>query len=252
MLPKPLPTGRPSHIYRMPPKDFLAYWSATEKHTTHEKVIEPGFGAQGYELLKGVHQFRITLIPTDVSNAFYWVRLETPDAKVNFSMPSVTAAEDLPKLLESWEVNDMRWVVGNGLLASPSFPEAWSTPPEYASSKERFDMLVADKVNLKFGILTRAGVHAVRTPAQYLAGVMGVNTMWEVVQHFRRRAPSDVPFPKPGETALHAKLVHELRFVSAKYTREKLLTVGEGYVLPYVPHHELLGIPATSMTPFTP
>lgn len=247
-----LTTGRPSNIYRSTPNDFAAYWKAAEKFTKVEDALEPGFGAQAYEVTKaGVHAFRLTLIPTDVSGAFFWFRFDTPDRGVEFSPPSLLARADLPALLELWEFTTPQWLIGNGLMASPLFPEKWTMPKVFTTCTKTFDVLTGNRTTSTFSLTTRGGVHTMRTPELTVGGVLGEHNLWRIVEHVRSSVDR-ISLPKTSSAPLPSQLVTELRKLSAEYTKRTVLTPSEERMMGVVPHADLLSIPHTSVSPYAP
>lgn len=244
--------GRPSNIYRSTPADFAAYWKAAEKHTKPEDALEPGFGAQAYEVTKaGVHAFRLTLIPTDVSGAFFWFRFDTPNREVEFSPPSLLALSDLPRLLEVWEFNAPVWVSGNGLMASPLFPEKWAMPKVFTTSRKTFDVLTGNRMASSFALTTRGGVHTMRTPELTVGGVLGEHNLWRIVEHVRG-CVDRIALPKSATAPLPMQLVTELRKLSAEYTQRTVFTPAENCTWGVVPHADLLSIPTSAVSAYTP
>ena len=244
--------GRPSNIYRSTPADFAAYWKASEKHTKAEDALEPGFGAQAYEVTKaGVHISRLTLIPTDVSGAFFWFRLDTPDRDIEFSPPSLLALADLPELLELWEFNAPVWVSGNGLMASPLFPEKWAMPKVFTTNRKTFDVLTGNRMASTFSLTTRGGVHTMRTPELTAGGVLGEHNLWRIVEHIRGSVDR-IALPKTPSAPLPMQLVVELRKLSAEYTRRTVLTPAEERTWGVVPHADRLSIPLSAVSTYAP
>lgn len=234
--------GRPPNIYGATPKAFDEFWKAASKYP--KAPLEPSFGAVAYAFdERGQHLFRLMLIPADPQSSFYWVRLTVPDGSFEFAFPAVVAAADLPKLLEYWEVNDDKTLWTEGAMVSPSFPKGWRMCKEFFSAKGAFFAMVKRVDQPAPTLETRAGIHTLTNETVRCAGLVA--------------GPGDIgAFAALPKTLTRLKLeqpllpeqVDALRALSATYFREKLLSIGRGRLLPYVPHAHLLGIPSIGVT----
>jgi hypothetical protein len=250
--------GRPANVYRISPRDLAALFKRDDVFETHEAAMafEPGFGAVGYSMNGSRHIARITLVPSEPECRYFWVRVETPDNSVTFSVPAVCSRGDLKTLLEHWEFDmETKWLTGSP--PSPHFPNDWPVASAYVSCPDSFWVLEVHPSPgaSRWALTNRAGMHAVRRPKVeiFFGGIIAKDDLFTLARALTRAVESNpnIPVPK-GTRALAPAYVAALREASATYFRERIFTVGEGRMHPVVPHAAALNIPLPSVTPFAP
>lgn len=231
--------GRPAHVYGAKPAAFKDYWVTLQR--TPKPVIEEAFGLIAYEMNRGEHFFRVLFIPTDPSNSFYWVKLESSNGEKTFSFPALMAATDLERVMALWEIDGETTAWAPGPIASPAFPKGWKMPSNFALESRPFATLVRTH-NGDLLLQFRAGVHTLTQDTMRCAGILG--------------PAGDLGFmgklqydgPMPVNTPLNPGQVFALRQLSANYFHKVLLTPGKGRIHPHLPHADLLQIPQHSVT----
>ena len=147
---------------------------------------------------------------------------------------------------EYWEVDDAQTVWTEGTMASPAFPKGWKMAKEFFGAKGAFFTLVKRPSHNEVQLEARAGIHTLTSETARCAGVVadpGDVDAFRLLPN-RERMPARVKL----ESMLFPEQVMALRMLSTVYFREKLLTIGKGRMLPYLPHAGLLGIPAIGVT----
>lgn len=236
------------HTYGIHIREFPSTWTSLEKHDK-PLLDEPSMGTRGYALSKkNQHLYRLTLVPADVKGHFFWTALETADGAVNFAFPALMAKEDLPRLLELWELDDAQTIWTPGPMVSATFPKGWKMPEAFfLSSRQFYVMARKTTADMSVSHLTaRGGIHTMTGAKVCCMGILGESGDLDV---FRAMPP---PSTVATLLRLDVNLVPEAltlcREASARFFRQKLLTIGEGKVFPYLPHASVVGIPLIGVT----
>lgn len=242
------PTSSAKVTYGIHARELASAWTALEKH---DKPVldEPSVGTRGYAMSKqNQHLYRLSLVPADAKGRFFWTALESADGGVNFAFPALMAKEDLPRLLELWELDDERTIWTPGLMVSPTFPKGWRMPEVFFQTARQFYVMVRKTTaDMSVSHLTaRGGIHTTTGSKVSCMGIVGESGDLDV---FRAMPP-----PTPGTSLLRldVNLAPEAltlcREASARFFKQKLLVVGEGKVFPYMPHATVVGIPSMGIT----
>ena len=249
---------KPKYQYGLPRSEHQRKWNATPK-SKEPTLDEGGFGTVAYVLNGEQHSHRVTLTPTDPTGQFYWVRVDSVHSAVSFSVPLLMAREDLPLLIEQWELDDAVWV--DGFIASPAYPEKWPIHQGYVYSKKTYIALALNREAKTFTLIHRAGMHTVRTPVAYLAGIAGPGNSFDGLREVYR---ADISAKLQTDKPLNRETVLALRKASAVFFRESILTplTQENGLQPdgtfklttfgVVPHAEIIGVDPKVCREFEP
>ncbi len=121
--PSEVKLGRPSNLFSRSPADFKLWKEAKFWGAHYEGLLS--LGAVG---LSENNAFMLELTPVTLAKDFFYTRLLSGDGTVDFAFPGVVRKSALPKLLQVWELESLRWSEGPHLHL-PGFPLGkWTFP----------------------------------------------------------------------------------------------------------------------------
>lgn len=254
--------GRPNNVYTLAPTEWRVKWDMLEKfedlNTLLEAFPEGGFAAYAStkpDKALGLSRplARVTFAPAGPSREVFWVRAETPDEEVDFSIPAPIHFNDIPKLLEQWEMDMevLTWVPAH--MGSVCFPIDWTIPRKYVVSPIVFWVLVWNPKTRETRLISRAGMHSIRTPEMQIAGILGpVNDL--SIPMAIGTCNIVCPTPLKLDTMLTPPQIRALRLASSRYFVNRIMTKAPGCGYPVWPIVHTFGEmpPAGSITEFTP
>lgn len=253
----PQALGRPSNVYGMTVQNFAAKWKLTQKSTV--RTFDPGFGAIGYFVQHDCHQYRVRMTPCADVPSLFWVRIETADDEVGFTIP---APMDLPtidkELFEHWDIFEPLWVPGD--LRCSTMPGVLSK--HFHTSDHEFIVLVQEspeKPNLR--LVKRKGIHGL--PKGTFAGIIACVEELEDMEAFFVNKPPNVKFPSLDDTRpiVDKALLKQLRLVGAAWAKRWFVTHRDrtvdglpdpGKLYPFIPHFKILQTPQFAISEFKP
>ncbi len=255
--------GRPPNVYGITLNKFEGWFQYASKKSK-ERVLDPlavisAYVAEPPRIDGGHHHhlFRVTLTPQSPNSVYYWVRLETPEGDLDFTIPAPMRLTDIDKyILPRWDVEDPWWIPTEAL---PSVVIPGKIINALVRSSRSYYVLVRDHetspdIRLKF----LRGAHTV--PKGLFAGIVTGPETLNLLKHyfFTARNAEGVPVEAPPfpdtDTIITSQQLSRLRAVGAAWAKyhffdkRKPDPSGEPGVWPFVPHAELLGVPLISRT----
>lgn len=238
--------GRPHNVFSMSPAAYKLWQESRAWGLDPEEHLQFG-GAVG---MTKNGQFVLDLLRVHQHLSYVYVRLRSHDGSVDFAFPSAMRLSQLKRLLEVWELEDIKWAA-HELMGLESYPKAlWTFPTVLgrATPQEAWfltyegrgpDRQVAlhhkagwgtsiSKNNLDRRLITLMG-----------PGLSTVKKLLDVVK---------VDDPGVFDPALQQKVVSVCLDIGADYFERKLLKPSAGKLTAFTPHAHLIAINPANMS----